>query len=283
MESGTASVTAGGATNATEVWGKLVAALGCSSAKSPIACVRSKDPLTIKSIIEHQALVFNPLTDGVTQIAKPEAARLAGNIAKVPTLQGTNAQEGRVFVIGDNDVAAFLNTTFPGLTDLQKAILAAYPISQALPTAYDVIAQIFTELIFQCVRSPLIHYYCSLFPSPTPSILLFQSASQPTTKTNALYSPVPSSPPIPQKSASQPGATSSTRNSPTPSPSPASTLAPTTVPKSPSSSARTLPLAQHPRKSRSANTCRVPGPPSRSILFVGRAGIVSVHSGAFPV
>lgn len=151
MESGTTSVTPGGATNATVSWGTLANALGCSSAKSPLACVRSKDALTIKSIIEHQALAFSPATDGITQIAKPEAARLAGNIAKVPTLQGTNSQEGRVFVIGDNDVAAYLNTTFHGFTALQNAILAAYPISPALPTAFDAIAQIFTEFIFQCV------------------------------------------------------------------------------------------------------------------------------------
>lgn len=155
LQSGTYSVTAGGAVDSTIPWAKLTQALGCNATKSPLACVRSKPATTIKDIIEKQSITFNPVQDNITSLKYPEAARLARKIATVPILEGSNSQEGRLFVVGLEDVAAWVHTTFPAIPQaLQEAIIAAYPVGgPELPTGYDAIAQIFTELIYQFVSS----------------------------------------------------------------------------------------------------------------------------------
>ena len=80
--------------------------------------------------------------------------RVSGNIAPIPVLGGTNAQEGRVFTVGLNDTTAFLETYFPNQTAFIAAIEAAYPLgSPGITTPYDQIAQIFTEFYFQCSQA----------------------------------------------------------------------------------------------------------------------------------
>ena len=96
-------------------------------------------------------LAFNPIPDDITLVSNPAEMRTSGNIAPIPVLGGTDAQEGRVFVVGQNDTAAYLESL--GITDQStiQAIEAAYPIgSPGISTPYDQIAQIFTEVTFQC-------------------------------------------------------------------------------------------------------------------------------------
>lgn len=130
-------------------WNTLSAALNCTS----LACVRNQPATLIKSIIEPQSLSFPPVTDNITQIANPSAARASGKIAQVPVLAGSNAQEGRVFEFGMNDLSAFLNANFPQSVDLQNRIRDVYP-KGSNDTDYDVISRIFTEYRFQCVSLP---------------------------------------------------------------------------------------------------------------------------------
>jgi len=151
MESGQASVSPAPSVNGTLSWLALVDALNCSSATSALACVRSKPATQIKSIEEHLMLVFDPAIDNVTTLSDPRQARAEHRIANVPVLTGTDSQEGRVFVVGQSNVTAFIAATFPESTELQQAITAAYPLGQnGLNTAYDVISQIYTEYWFQC-------------------------------------------------------------------------------------------------------------------------------------
>ncbi len=136
----------------TAPWDFLAAALNCSgSAAKILQCVKAADALTIQSIEEHAALFFGPVSDNVTQLEFSEQARLAGNIARVPILTGTNANEGRSLVVGMNNTVAYLRATFSSLPALQKAVLAAYPQgSPGLETAFDVIAAIDTDFTFRC-------------------------------------------------------------------------------------------------------------------------------------
>jgi carboxylesterase type B len=94
MESGQTSFYVYHNNNITPAWDGLVRALNCSSSTDAVACVREVDVLTVKSIEEHLALDFNPVSDNVTQLEFPEKAHQAGTIARVPVLTGTNAQEG---------------------------------------------------------------------------------------------------------------------------------------------------------------------------------------------
>lgn len=96
-------------------------------------------------------LAFDPAIDNLTTLSDPRQARAQRRIANVPVLTGTDSQEGRIIQVGQNNITAFLATTFPNSTELQNAIAAAYPLGQVgLNTAYDVISQIWTEYFFQC-------------------------------------------------------------------------------------------------------------------------------------
>jgi carboxylesterase type B len=154
LESGQSSLPIIGdvAINSTESWVQLVAALNCTSAKSELRCVQNANVSTIQSIIDHDVLVFRPVVDNVTFISNATAAREAHNVANVAIMAGTNGQEGRAFVYGQTNITAFLQTV-PAMTpELQKAIVAAYPLGAFGTTnSFEVLAQIYTDLVVACV------------------------------------------------------------------------------------------------------------------------------------
>ena len=159
LQSGQYSYRPAPATSQVPQWYALAEALGCpGSYSSNLTCIRAANATTIQQIIDEQLLTFAPTPDGVTLVANPAQQRLSGDIAAIPVLGGTDAQEGRVFEVGENDTAAYLAALLPNQTALNAAILAAYPLGgqpsgQALETAYDQISQIFTEFFFQCPQA----------------------------------------------------------------------------------------------------------------------------------
>ena len=94
-QSGQISYSPGGASvSSVPAWRKLSAALGCpGDYSSDLECVRAAPATKIRSIIDKQMLAFNPVPDNVTLVSDPAAARLSGNIAPIPVLGGTDAQE----------------------------------------------------------------------------------------------------------------------------------------------------------------------------------------------
>ncbi|KAJ4502550.1 hypothetical protein HRR83_009263 [Exophiala dermatitidis] len=134
-------------TNDPTSWVTLASALNCTSTHpgSNLTCLRDQPASTIKSTIEHLELKFGPVSDNVTNLRFPEAARLSGNIAPVPILSGTNANEGTVFSYGMTNATAVLEATFPNQTILVDSILAAYP-----ETGNQQVSAIRTDLTFQC-------------------------------------------------------------------------------------------------------------------------------------
>jgi hypothetical protein len=83
-------------TNGTVAWDALAKQLNCSTQANVLKCVRAAKANTILSIIEHSNLNFSPVKDNITELQDPEAARKAGNVARVPILTGSTAQEGSV-------------------------------------------------------------------------------------------------------------------------------------------------------------------------------------------
>lgn len=67
---------------------------------------------TINSILEHTNLKFHPIIDNITYIQNANTARAMHNIANFPVMAGTNDQEGLVPEIGQNNITAFLQSTF---------------------------------------------------------------------------------------------------------------------------------------------------------------------------
>lgn len=140
--------------NGSASWAALVAAVNCTTAVSPLDCVRGVEVSTIQNIIEVNALAFPPVVDNVTNSGNVSRDITSHALARVPILIGTNAQEGRLFAYaasldGPLNLTTFLNATFPGQAGQQAAIAAAYPPS-LYPSAYDAIAAILTDLIFTC-------------------------------------------------------------------------------------------------------------------------------------
>lgn len=84
-------------TNGTVSWDVLAEQLNCSTQPDVLKCVRAANATTIVSILEHSALTFTAVKDNITELQNPEAARKSGNVARVPVLAGTTAQEGSVF------------------------------------------------------------------------------------------------------------------------------------------------------------------------------------------
>jgi carboxylesterase type B len=139
--------------NSTKSWLSLAAALNCTTKySSDLTCVRAAAATTIKSIIENKAISFRPVVDNVTLISSPAAARAAHNVANVPILVGTTGQEGTVFAFGQTNLSAYIQTTFGAFPPLAKAVAQAYAVGTAGTTNdFEAIAQIYTELLFQCV------------------------------------------------------------------------------------------------------------------------------------
>ncbi|QSZ31193.1 hypothetical protein DSL72_000756 [Monilinia vaccinii-corymbosi] len=135
-------------------WNALASGLGCANATSPLACLRASEPLAIKSFIEHSRLSFKPVVDGITRVSDPKQKRADRQIANVPVLIGSNAQEGTALAYGQSNITAALNTLFPTKKTLQDEVSAAYAVGKGgLNTPFQAIAKIYTDLIFQCPAS----------------------------------------------------------------------------------------------------------------------------------
>lgn len=136
-----------------ERWGQLAAALNCSTSySSNLTCIRAANATTIKSINEQQGLEFSPVFDNRTFFVNAAERRAQGLIPSIPVLGGSNAQEGRVFQVGQNDSRPFLEQITANNSAAIDAISAAYPLSgfDSGPTPYDQLSQIYTEYLFQC-------------------------------------------------------------------------------------------------------------------------------------
>ena len=95
-ESGQTSYALARAASGLPAWYNLTAELGCpGNYGSNLTCVRAANASRIREIIDVNMLDFNPVVDNVTLVANPAKMRLSGNIAPIPVMGGTNAQEGR--------------------------------------------------------------------------------------------------------------------------------------------------------------------------------------------
>ncbi|KAF2650147.1 alpha/beta-hydrolase [Lophiostoma macrostomum CBS 122681] len=134
----------------TTAWYALAASLNCTDQSSNLTCIRAASATTIKDAIEHAELTFNPVYDNITLVSNAAKRRTSGNIATIPVLSGTDAQEGRVLEFGQNNLTAYLTSL--GLdSDSIAAVEAVYPVGGSeFPSDYDAIAQVVTDNVFQC-------------------------------------------------------------------------------------------------------------------------------------
>jgi carboxylesterase type B len=142
-----------------DAWNSLATALNCTGKPSSLKCIEQVPAATIRDIIERKSLGFWPAFDNVTLVKNPAQARISGNIARIPILSGTLADEGRILALGyrDNgDVASYLKSIIGDEpVEIREAIESAYPVGGSeFPTTYDAVARMETDVSFQCVCFP---------------------------------------------------------------------------------------------------------------------------------
>ncbi|KAF2710094.1 alpha/beta-hydrolase [Pleomassaria siparia CBS 279.74] len=136
----------------TSVWETLADTLNCTGSQSSLDCLKKMPAASIREVIEQQSLFFNPTYDNITLNPNAARDRAQSKIASIPILSGTDAQEGRFIILGQNNVSAYLDDLLVGQPDqVRKAIEAAYPVGGwEFPSDFDAIAQMETEVLVHC-------------------------------------------------------------------------------------------------------------------------------------
>ena len=157
-----------------------VAQLGCSAASDVAACLRAAP---VATIINSGARVVGPVIDGVTLPRQPLEALASGRFNHVPTMIGTNLNEGTYFIavaalgagraLTAADYSAALQANLPTQAAQVKA---AYPLSN-YSTPANALAAVGTDSVFACgserVRSllaPQVPVWGYEFAQPSPAL-----------------------------------------------------------------------------------------------------------------
>lgn len=162
------------------------AALGCTSlsASAQVSCMRGKSTdeiLGAETALEQQAIAgsFGPALDGYVMPESPESAIADGSFAQIPVINGSNHDEGKLFVALMYDLALppaaldadnYADQLGQGLIDFDSSlapivplitplIVNEYPLSgYSTPPgfdpyyvpAHDAVAGVFTDSLFAC-------------------------------------------------------------------------------------------------------------------------------------
>ena len=155
-------------TTGPEAWTTLVSQLNCTSATASrdaeLACMRSVDSSDFGTILADSAVTFKGVNDNVTQRAYPELARLQGEIAMVPILTGTNADEGSLFMSTSVTSWDAFAAAFPTVKSVQAQLEAVLPVSAAGPytTQYAADVVVATDTDFTCAVSRIVAFTAAL-------------------------------------------------------------------------------------------------------------------------
>jgi para-nitrobenzyl esterase len=137
---------------------RYATALGCGNDANTLACMRAKPAMDVLSTLPaivgvlSQGERYGFTVDGDALPDTPEARTASGDFNQVPTMLGTNADEGTIFVAplaipGDVAYSTYVHTVFPGATG--DAVLAEYP-SASYASAKAALAALVTDLVFAC-------------------------------------------------------------------------------------------------------------------------------------
>lgn len=133
----------------------LARRLGCSGAAT-LTCLRARsaDSIRSASVTTATSLTYAPATGGPVVPTDVETAFTAGTFGQVPLLQGTNHDEGRLFVLslGLTSVSPDQYPVVVRRSASAKAsqILAEYPLSTYDGKAGDALGAIITDATFSC-------------------------------------------------------------------------------------------------------------------------------------
>lgn len=190
--SGQATVSAIGREAGPISWAALVSLLGCTG-EDQIGCVRAVDGKTIRDLIVASGLDFSPVNDNITQKELPYLPiRASGGVAPVPLLIGSTGQEGtylapayglNLSTVTDAMLAQVIGVFTGNDSDLISAIMQIVAVKQQITgiSLFDAAAQVYTEVVYQCVSlGPLAQKsYPLLTKTPSkPALLVSRVSSQ---------------------------------------------------------------------------------------------------------
>lgn len=139
-----------------ELWDDLVELVNCteSSDEDILSCMRDVPAQALQETISTNNLVFNKkYEDNITILENKGAAWATGNVAKVPILIGSTADEGSMSR-RDEDVGDFFNTVFAGEPEAAEAFEALYspdsPATAGRSNNTEILAQIETDFLYRC-------------------------------------------------------------------------------------------------------------------------------------
>lgn len=140
-----------------DAWNALVGGLGCTSSRNSTAeefdCVKLADATTIYDYLwNNTGVLFTAVNDNVTELSNPFQARVDGNIAKVPIMAGTNANEGTLWTTAET--LDDLIVEFPQLAPFKDEMAASYVVgTPGLPNQWYANAAIDTDVEYRCPLS----------------------------------------------------------------------------------------------------------------------------------
>lgn len=149
-----------------DAWNTLMEGLNCTSAVNSTAeefsCVKGVDAGTINNYLGNNTnVLFTATNDNVTCWSYPFAERAKGNIAQVPILTGTNAEEGTLWTTSETLDAEI--ERFPQLAPFKDELAAAYVVgSPGLPNQWYANAAIDTDSEYLCPTSMIAAQTASL-------------------------------------------------------------------------------------------------------------------------
>jgi para-nitrobenzyl esterase len=139
---------------------------GCTNSATAAACLRKLPASKIfsatggESLLDNLTLPWKPNTSGKVLPMSAASAFAAGKFARVPLLQGTDHDEGRLFIAThtfgtfttQSQYEAALNYLY-GSTG-EKKVLAVYPVS-AYPSPEQALAAVLTDDFYSCLNYQL--------------------------------------------------------------------------------------------------------------------------------
>ncbi|KAF4827831.1 Cholinesterase [Colletotrichum tropicale] len=147
------------------MWAGIAAAVGCANATDVLECMRRVPAQALVDAQRATSILTGPERDNVTLPSLPVEAWESGQVAQVPLLMGTVAQEGRGLINDGITLDLFFNTYLPPTlvtAAAREGIVASYRADSSLTTDFDIAAAIYTDYVFQCPAALLAQTAVSL-------------------------------------------------------------------------------------------------------------------------
>ncbi len=148
---------------------QLAAKLGCDKAADVAGCMRSKPTEQVLRAIPARpvsgALIWSPVMDGYVVPTQPAEALTAGHFNKVPVINGSNHDEGTLFLLFRPPLTAaqYEADARKRLGDKADEVLKAYPLSK-YPSPLKAAAAIFGDSLFSCQVAGASHLLSAQVP-----------------------------------------------------------------------------------------------------------------------